>query len=277
MIVNDLIVMAQKELEAHQLEPNVAFKILFFVYPKIKDLITYHEYKNDKLSWYKTSLYKRYLHQYINLQKPLQYITHEAFFYKENFIVLNKVHIPKIETETMIDIAKNLLATEGVPRVLDLCCGTGILGVSLALEKNIDLTMVDISHRAIKNSILNTALHHIDAKIIKSNLFESVSEQYDLIMCNPPYVDIDDKNLEYSVKKYEDKKAIIAKNNGWFFYQEIMKDVHKYLKPNGKIIFEIGFNQKDEVWKICEQNEFVKHIEFFNDSSNHNRFIVVYF
>ncbi len=275
MVINDLITIAQQELGAHQLEPNVAFKLLYFIYPKIHNLTSYHEHKNEQL--YKTSLYKRYLRQYINFQKPLQYITHEAFFYAQNFIVLKRVHIPKVETEMMVDIAKDLLPTHETPAVLDLCCGTGILGVSLALEKDIDLTMVDISRKAIKNSILNAAFRHVNAQVIKSDLFKKVSNQYDLILCNPPYIAHNDPHLEYSVRKYEDKKAIFAAHQGLEFYQRILDEVSHYLKPQGKIIFEIGFQQKEDVLEICRQNSLVKKVKTFQDNNSHDRFIVVYF
>ena len=187
------------------------------------------------------------------------------------------MHIPKVETEMMIDIAKELLPSHDNPAVLDLCCGTGILGISLALEKDINLTMADISRKAIKNSILNAAFHHVDAEIIKSDLFKNISNQYDLILCNPPYVAYDDPYLEDSVRKYENKKAIFASHQGLDFYQRILTEVSHYLKPQGKIIFEIGFQQKEDVLAICHQNPLVKDIKIFQDNNLHDRFIVVYF
>lgn len=273
----DLINYGNEKLTKKKLEKNVAFKILFFVDKEINNILEFTQKRNEKISLSKAYLYKYYLFQYVYLNKPLQYITKESFFYGNNFIIYKNVHSPKIESEVLVEKAVNLINTLKYKNVLDLCCGTGVLGISVLLKTKVNLTLSDINKKAIKNTFLNLKKYNLEANVIKSNLFNKIDKKFDLIICNPPYIAFGDKFIDKSVKKYENNKSLFAKNNGLYFYQKIMTVAHEKLNKDGIIIFEIGFNQINEVIKIISSNKNVTKIEKIKDALGYYRMVVVYF
>nr|WP_274541131.1 peptide chain release factor N(5)-glutamine methyltransferase [[Mycoplasma] anseris] len=146
-----------------------------------------------------------------------------------------KVLIPRYETEEVIIEAYQYLNKDS--NILDLGCGSGFIG--LAIKKNIDcyVDLVDISNQAIKQTKFNAKLNNLDVNVFKSNWFKKVNRQYDLIISNPPYLNRK-HNFDKSLK-YDPKRALFAKDNGLKCYKEILKEAKKYLKENGKLIFEI--------------------------------------
>lgn len=277
MKIIELIKTTQDNLKAAGLEENVAFKLLYAIHPTIHDLMSFHEHKDETLNLYQQLKYTIYLYQYIVKQKPLAYILKQAFFFHHTFSVFNQVHIPKVESETMIEVALDLFKNKKEINVLDLCCGTGVLGLSLAKEIPIHLTLVDCAKKAIKNTKRNAYELQVPCTIIKSNLFTNVHDSFDLILCNPPYVDKHDTRLEESVKKYEPHQALFASNNGLFFYQEILKNAAEFLKPNGIILFEVGYNQAQQVKALAQANKMVKKVAIKQDAFQHERIVIVYF
>lgn len=273
----DIINYGNKKLEQNKLEKNVSFKLLFFIDKNINNISEFVENKNKKIIWYKSLIFKYYLFQYIHLNKPLQYITKESYFFDNDFILYKDVHSPKIESEILVKKALDLIKINKYKKVLDLCCGTGVLGISVLLNSNAFLTFTDISNKAIKNTNLNLQKYKLKANVIKSNLFKKIKDKYDLIICNPPYISFGEKRIDKSVKKYESKKALFAKDNGLYFYKEIMKNVDNFISPNGSLILEIGYNQIEDVLKIIRTNNNVKKIEKIKDDLNYYRVVVVYF
>ncbi len=277
MTIAELITEAQKNLAAVGLETNVAFKLLYAVDNRINNLLTFDQYKDEKIGLFKQLTFLTYLKDYMINEKPLPYITHETFFFNHDYVVLDHVHIPKVESETMIEEALKIIGDKKGLDVLDLCCGTGVLGISLAQEIPLNLTLSDTSKKALKNTKINCRKYHINGTIIKSNLFEKINDKFDVILCNPPYVAYDDKDIEVSVKKYEPHDALFAAENGLFFYQEIMKQINDYIKPNAVVLFEIGYQQAKEVVKIIKTNPQVKKVKVKQDAFQHDRIVIVYF
>lgn len=275
MQINDLIVESQKILKEKKLEPNVSFKILFYIFNDINNLNDFVTFKNRKVSLYKKIKFFHFLKQYIN-GKPIQYITHESFFYDLNFHLLKRVHSPRVETELLVDKANKLICKNNYQNVLDLCCGSGCIGLSIANSNNITLTCSDIWKKAIKNTLINSKLLNINANIIKSDLFKKINGKFDLIICNPPYISNEEK-IDNSVLKYESKLALFANDNGLSFYYKILKDVKNYLNEGGSLIMEFGYKQKDKIEEILLINKLIKKVEFFKDEIGHFRCVIVYF
>ncbi|WP_412031321.1 peptide chain release factor N(5)-glutamine methyltransferase [Metamycoplasma buccale] len=152
------------------------------------------------------------------------------------YIDLNyKVLIPRYETEEVILECYKYINNNS--KVLDLGCGSGFIG--LAIKKNIDcfVTLVDKSLQAIKQTKKNAQINKLNVDIIKSDWFKKVSGKFDLIVSNPPY--LNKKLISNKSLRYEPKLALFAKDSGFFSYKQILKNVKKYLKKDGILIFEI--------------------------------------
>ncbi|AWX42842.1 protoporphyrinogen oxidase [Metamycoplasma cloacale] len=148
------------------------------------------------------------------------------------------VLIPRYETEEVILECYQYLNKQS--KVLDLGCGSGFIGLAIKKNINCDVTLVDKSRDAIKQTKHNAKLNGLDVKILKSNWFKKVDKKYDLIVSNPPYLN---KNDTFSNSlKHEPKNALFAKNNGLYCYQLILKQAYDYLNDYGVLIFEIDNN-----------------------------------
>lgn len=172
--------------------------------------------------------------------KPLAYILGYTTFMGNKINVNSNTLIPRIESEILIDYTFNYLKDN--MKVLDLCTGSGVLGITLALHKNIDLTCADISTEALKVCETNLKLHNISAKTIAGDLFENINDKYDMIIFNPPYVDKSEV-LESSVFDYEPHLALFGEQKGLEFYEKFFSVSSHYLNKNAIIILETGDNQ----------------------------------
>ena len=196
---------------------------------------------------YKEMLEKRRQHY------PLQYILGYAHFMDYTFIVNEHVLIPRNDTEVLVEAVDQLLNSKAFESrsvsLLDLCCGSGCIGISLKLyHDNVNLALCDISKDALEVASRNLKKYQLDAALLESDLFTNVKEQYSIIVCNPPYIERDViPTLMPEVKDYEPMQALDGGVSGLDFYQAILADVHQYLNRDGYIFFEIGYNQGQAV------------------------------
>lgn len=197
---------------------------------------------------------------------PLDLILKNANFYGRNFFINKHVLKPRIDSEAVCEQAIKLI--EKNSKVLDLCCGSGILGITIAKEKNCHVTFSDISKKALKVCKINIKKHEVSANVVKGNLFENITEKFDLIVCNPPYIKTDDiKSLEENVKKFDPRIALDGGVDGLDFYKKIIKEAPAFLNKSGKIVFEIGFDQGSAVLSLMKKsfNAILKKDYFGND------------
>ena len=203
--------------------------------------------------------------------EPLERIIGVTEFYDCIFEYSDNVLTPRQETEILVD----MIAKENFNRLklLDMCSGSGCIGISLAKAKNFDVTLCDISDFAIENSTKNAKLNKVDVKIVKSNLFENIDATFDIIVSNPPYIKSEViKNLEKEVLNYDPILALDGGADGMLFYREIIKSSPKYLKPNGKIYLEIDNGLEKEIENLLKEN--FKNIKIKKDYSNNFRFAI---
>ncbi len=226
------------------------------------------------------------------LLEPIAYIVGYKEFYSYQFIINDKVLIPRQDTETLVDaILKDVIANptsippalsrSSVPchsrvsgnldpcirrddirvelAILELGTGSGCIAVSLLLEMlnaniNVNVTATDISNEAITIACQNAIKHKVIDRltIINSNWFENLAKQeFDIIVSNPPYISFDDTvYMSPETLKYEPYSALFAENNGLASYYIIAKEAKRFLKQNGKLFLEIGFNQAVSVTEI---------------------------
>lgn len=182
---------------------------------------------------------------------PLQYITGIAGFMGMDFYTSKNVLIPRMDTETLVEESLKLIkkCKNNKPAILDMCCGSGCIGISISiLYKDSKVTLADISDDAICLSDKNAASLGSECKIVKSDLFDNITDTYDFIISNPPYIETDAISwLMPEVRDYEPILALDGSKDGLLFYRRIIDDAYKYLKDDGYVLFEIGNNQAEDV------------------------------
>lgn len=211
---------------------------------------------------------------------PLQYITNEQEFMGLNFFVDSRVLIPRQDTETLVETIINLSKEEPIHKAVEVGVGSGCISVSLAhFIPGIQITAIDICQRALEVAKKNIQTHDVAERVttLESNVFEKyegVEGALDLIVSNPPYISVVEcKQLMKEVREFEPRHALTDENDGLTFYKQITKEAKKYLKENGLLAYEIGYNQGDDVKNILEQEGF-KNIQVIKDLPGHDRVVI---
>ena len=196
---------------------------------------------------------------------PLDKIIKEKYFYGRPFVINNNVLSPRPETELLVETAINYIKNERLSAVLDLCAGSGCIGITLNLETGIDTTCSDVSKAAVKVARINSKKFSADVRLIHSNMFKRVKGGFDLIVSNPPYISSKEiSGLDVEVKNFDPMIALDGGADGLDYYREIASNARDYLNPSGLILLEIGENQKDDIVKIFSSYIFEKSIVDYN-------------
>ena len=202
---------------------------------------------------------------------PLQHITGVQEFMGLEFIVNEHVLVPRQDTEVLVESVLEVL--EPGMKVLDMCTGSGCILISLMKlygtsqaetsgevtedEKMLCGVGVDISDEALKVAKANGEKIGVKADFIQSDLFEKVSGKYDVIVSNPPYIrTVVIEELKEEVKCHDPFIALDGKEDGLYFYRKIVEKSLEYLSDGGRLLFEIGHDQGEEVKKLMEQAGF---------------------
>ena len=222
------------------------------------------ELDHDLLEQYRSRLKKR------AMRIPLQHILGIQEFMGIEFLVNDKVLIPRQDTEVLVE---EVLKEKG-GTVLDLCTGSGCIAVSLAkLGHFQQADAADISVDALDIAKENAKRAGVQVRFYQGNLFETITQKYDIIVSNPPYIPKEViETLEPEVKKYEPYQALYGPNHGLYFYETISKFAVDFLNSDGKIFYEIGYDQAEAVCAILERNKY-KEIEVIADLSGKNRVV----
>ena len=188
---------------------------------------------------------------------PLQYILGREDFYGRTFTVLEGVLIPRQDTEISVEVILKILKENNINKMLEIGCGTGIVSITVDLEskRKMDITALDISPYAINNTAINKKNLMSNIEIMESDLFDKVSGKFDLIYSNPPYIkSCEIENLQVEVKDHEPRLALDGGNDGLYFYREIIKEAPNYLNNNGFLVFEIGYDEAEDISLIMKKN-----------------------
>lgn len=211
---------------------------------------------------------------------PIQYLTNEQEFMSLPLYVDKSVLIPRQDTEILVETALNLINKEKETRILDLCTGSGCIGISMAYYAPYsNIIGIDISDSALKVAEYNAKINGVNDRIsfVKSNLFNEVPNslkgKLDMIISNPPYIPTKDiKMLMKEVREHEPSIALDGGQDGLDFYKLIIKDGKGYLKSGAILIFEIGYNQGKIVSQVLKSSGF-KEVEIKKDLAGLDRVV----
>ena len=216
------------------------------------------------------------IYQQLAAHKPAQYIIGQADFYGMQLKVDERVLIPRPETEELVEL---ILAENPETNLSVLDIGTGSGAIALALAKNRQdwsVTATDISQDALDLASENAKNQKLNIFFKKSDCFTEISEKYDIIVSNPPYISREDESeVGLNVLYSEPHLALFADEDGLAIYRRIAEDTKAYLKDGGKIYLEIGYKQGQSVPELFRKNLPEKRVRTLKDQFGQDRMVVV--
>lgn len=231
--------------------------------------------RKEKITQKQYDLYIKYLKKRI-MGEPVSYILKNTEFMGLKFEVNPDVLIPRQETEILVEYANELIKKHNFKKILDLCTGSGCIAVSVACySKIVSVTASDISPKALKTALKNARTNKVADKIkfIQSDIFDNIiEEKFDIIISNPPYVTAEEyKTLQKEVF-FEPKNALVAGDNGLYFYKMIAQNAKRYLSDNGLLLLELNSNLSLQIAELFKDFSFV---EIIKDYSQFDRILVI--
>jgi release factor glutamine methyltransferase len=222
------------------------------------------EMPQDLATEYESLLNKRMEHV------PMQYIVGETEFMGLKFKTNPNVLIPRQDTETLVEEA--LKVVKPGMRVLDLCTGSGCIIISILHNApDVEGFATDISKQALLLARENAKLNEVQLMLEKSDLFDQVRGTFDLIVSNPPYIRTGEiAHLMPEVRDFEPPEALDGGEDGLNFYRKIIGECRNYLNPQGRVLFEIGFDQGEEVSSLLRGAGF-RDVRITQDLARHDR------
>lgn len=306
MKIKELILKGIQNLKENQIEDsNMKARILMqHVTQKSRNQLVID--MNEEISQEKEMIYFKYLEELIK-GKPLQYITHHQEFMRLDFYVDENVLIPQQDTEVLVEetmkvietkrkmqtaeIAKNKMTKEkgepsSVIKILDLCTGSGSIAISLAkylqnneIAEDVEIIGIDISRQALEIAKKNAKTNGVEVKFIISNMFKQIKDDkemiFDIIVSNPPYIETNVINTLSKEVQNEPHLALDGGEDGLEFYKTIANEGYKFLKKDGYILVEIGYNQRENVTKLFEERKQYDTISCIKDLAENDRVIKV--
>lgn len=216
-------------------------------------------------------------------QEPVAYLVGRTEFYSIELEVDPHCLIPRPETELLVQKAIEFLRTrEGTQHVCDLCTGSGCIAVAIAKNfPEAKVTATDLCDAALAVAARNVEKHELGDRVelLCGDLFEPLVPgldvtQWDLIVCNPPYVSAAEyEALEKNVKDYEPELALLAGDDGLDIYRHIAAQIDRYLKSDGVLLLEIGYAQGPAVRELLEATELFAEIAVEKDDQNNDRVV----
>ena len=261
-------------------ESKLIAEIVFSHVLEIDRMMLFTKYRN-KIEDEKIEKIRYFIKKIGQEKFPVQYLLNEQEFFGRKFYVNKGVLIPRQDTEILvekaIEILKNEKNSKNQKKILDIGAGSGIIGISVALEiKDSYVLGIDISEKALETSEKNKEILNVkNIKFLKSNLFENVEfREFDMIISNPPYISFNEVGImSDDTLLHEPSDALFAENDGLYFYYEICQNALDYLADSGYLLFEIGYKQGNNVAKIMTSSGF-KNVKVIKDLAGLNRVVI---
>lgn len=204
-------------------------------------------------------------------RRPLEYITNETEFMGLPFYVDENVLIPRQDTECLVEEALSYVQGKDV---LDLCTGSGCIGISLAVLGDCrSVTLADLSKAALRVARENARKNQADVRFVQGDLFENIEDTYDVIVANPPYIPTSEiGRLMPEVRDYEPRPALDGTEDGLHFYYRIIGESSRYLRFGGRLCFETGYNQGRAVCSYMKKSGYT-NVEIKKDLAGLDRIV----
>lgn len=279
--IRELLRMAEKELVDHRVpnaRRNAEWMLCHLLGWRMLDLYVHSSTRLDdeRVDAYWASIERR------AGREPLQYILGSTEFMSLPFDVRPGVFVPRPDTEVLVERADSLLRALPLHQsltALDLCCGTGIIGVSLAHRLgNLDVTCVDVSPEAVELTAQNARMNEVSdrVRVVPSDAcryLEMWTERVTAIVCNPPYIRTDElAALPREVREHEPMLALDGGRDGLDFYRRVIPLTRPRLADEGFVMFEIGDTQGDAVAGLLREAGFF-HVYVTQDLSGRDRVV----
>lgn len=210
--------------------------------------------------------------------EPAQYVVGKAPFFGRVFVVNKDVLIPESETEELVEWVLDSMPADQPLRVLDLGTGSGVIGITLALERpKWRVTLSDISSAALRVAMANQRMHGTNLRQVESDLFAAMAdEQFDLIVTNPPYIGLDEVgDMDQAVLNYEPPLALFAAEQGLGVYRRLFSELPDHLANGGQLFGETGYRQEESIVDLFHQTIDHGRIETKHDVADRMRMIRV--
>jgi len=232
--------------------------------------------RNKQLTLSEYKLYQNYIQRRIK-REPLSYILEKSEFMGLNFFVNRNVLIPRQETEILVEeVIKNIKQNNNLKTLLDVGTGSGCIPISICKYCDISSVAVDISVSALEIAKQNAISNGVENKIVfkKSDMFNNISEKFDIITSNPPYVTEQEFKTVQKELLFEPKNALVASDDGLFFYKIIADNLSKFLNVDGVAFFELNSNISKQIKAVFE-NKGYKNITIIKDYAGLDRVLVI--
>lgn len=268
---NDVYIQTRKKLKAEGIE---AFGLEARLIASAAAGKTKEEFLRD-MNLYTNSDYEQKVSDMIDARltgEPIAYVTGEWEFYGLPMVVNRDVLIPRIDTEVLAEKAIDKLQTMKCRRILDLCSGSGCIGITLAVNvPDSKVILVDNSLKAMRVARQNVLRNNVTRSVtcVDADATQTppmLLGRFDMIVSNPPYIPTEDiLGLDPSVRDNEPKEALDGGKDGLDFYRSITEKWKSLLKKDGCLMFEVGIGQAEDVRKIMEENGF-EDIRVYKDT-----------
>ena len=250
---------------------------LSFVYRSLKNLtFTDFVFALQQEVTDEEKLFVEEIYQQLAAHKPAQYIIGYADFFGMHLTVDERVLIPRPETEELVELILAENHEENL-KVLDIGTGSGAIALALAKARpDWSVTATDISQEALDLASNNAKNQKLNIFFKKSDCFAEISEKYDIIVSNPPYISREDESeVGLNVLHSEPHLALFADEDGLAIYRRIAEDAKDYLKDGGKIYLEIGYKQGQSVPELFRKYLPEKRVRTLKDQFGQDRMVVV--
>lgn len=263
----------EKQLQAIGEDPEN----LTYVFRELKGwtLLDFILHQNQAITEKDQMLLEQIMAQLTAHRSP-QYITGEAYFRDLELSVDERVLIPRPETEELVDLVLKENSRADL-RVLDIGTGSGAIAISLkAARPNWQVTASDISADALQLAKENVLKNQVELTLIQSDVFSQITERFDMIISNPPYIAYDDEDeVGINVLASEPHLALFADENGFAIYRQIIENASEHLTEIGKLYFEIGYKQGEGLRALLSKHFPAKRVRVIKDMFGKDRMVVM--